>query len=76
MVFPLEPFHCVEAFEILTDHVLFVFFMNYFLQAVTVQVVVTFSRIVKLYMNSFKSVEDWRPMKAGYSSTFPFVGTS
>ena len=65
MVFPLEPFHCVEAFEILTDHVLFVFFMNYFLQAVTVQVVVTFSRIVKLHMNSFKSVEVWRPMMAG-----------
>ena len=65
MVFPLEPFHCVEAFEILTDHVLFVFFMNYFLQAVTVQVVVTFSRIVKLHMNSFKSVEVSRPMMAG-----------
>ena len=25
MVFALEPFHCVEAFEILTDHVLFFF---------------------------------------------------
>ena len=37
MVFALEPFHCVEAFEILTHHVLFVFFMGYFLQAVLVQ---------------------------------------
>ena len=43
MSFALEPFHCVEAFEILTDHVLFVFFMSYFLQAVSVQGVVTFS---------------------------------
>ena len=61
----MEPFHCVEAFEILTDQVLFVLFISYFLQAVTVQGVVTFSRIVKLDMNSFKSVEDWRPMMAG-----------
>ena len=36
MVFALEPFHCVEVFEILTVHVLF-FFMGYFLQAVLVQ---------------------------------------
>ena len=43
VVFAVEPFHCVEAFEILTDHVLFVFFMSYFLQAVLVQGVVTFS---------------------------------
>ena len=61
----MEPLHCVEAFEILTDDVLFVFFMSYFLQAVSVLGVVTFSRIVKLDINSFKSVEDWRPMKAG-----------
>ena len=37
VVFALEPFHCVEAFAILTDHVLFFFFMGYFLQAVTVR---------------------------------------
>ena len=65
MVFALEPFHCVEAFGILTDHVLFVFFVGYFLQAVSVQGVVTFSCMVKLHMDSFKSVEDWRPMMAG-----------
>ena len=42
MVFALEPFHCVEAFGIPTDHVLFVFFIAYFLQAVSVQGVVKF----------------------------------
>ena len=51
--------------RVLTDHVLFVFFIGYFLQAVSLQGVVTFSWIVKLRMKSFKSVEDWRPMKAG-----------
>ena len=65
MVFALEPFHCVEAFGILTDHVHFVFVMGFFLQAVSVQDVVTFSGIIMFHMNSFKSVEDWRRMMAG-----------
>ena len=42
MVFALEPFHSVEAFGILTDHALFVFFMGYILQAVSVQGVIAF----------------------------------
>ena len=67
VVFALEPFRCVEAFEILTDHELLVFFMSYFLHAVSVQGVVKFSWIVDLNMKSFKSVEVWRPMIAGPS---------
>ena len=43
VVFAMEPFHCVETFGILTHHTLFVFFIGYFLQAVSLQGVVTFS---------------------------------
>ena len=56
VVFALEPSNCVDTFRILTDHVLFVLFTGYFFEAVSLQGVVTLSRIEKLDMNRFKSI--------------------
>ena len=63
MVFVLEPFHCVEAFEILADHVLFFSWVT--------SCKLYWCRVGHVFVNSkvalksFKSVEDWRPMMAG-----------
>ena len=88
----LVPFWCRlwgwlshASFGILTDHVLFVFFIGYFLKAVSLQGVVTFSWIVKLHIwmasSQWKTGDlyGWAEIFCdieGYSSAFPFVGTS
>ena len=64
----------VSSVTHITDHVvLFVFFKGYFF--LSLRSVVKFSRLEKLNMNSFKSVEVWRHVMAepGMSVTSDFL---